>query len=206
MNHYVGCRRRAESPNGGVPKSSLTLKQRPNLRPPFIRGGIQVRVPIQGSTWRAATTVAQPGPRASLPKGVVRDEDPMAELTPREVEVLRLVAAGKANKQIAVELVISERGQQRVNRRSGNRRKWRCAAEAGNRPIAGKASIARERPQALVRARTPVAVPPKPLCGAGFSTFSISVRPAVRQWVGVGGGYPHCMGCGALAMAEKRHS
>jgi DNA-binding NarL/FixJ family response regulator len=31
------------------------------------------------------------------------------ELTPREVEVLRLVAAGKANKQIAAELSISER-------------------------------------------------------------------------------------------------
>jgi DNA-binding NarL/FixJ family response regulator len=36
-------------------------------------------------------------------------EDPAAELTDREREILRLVAAGKANKQIAAELVISER-------------------------------------------------------------------------------------------------
>jgi DNA-binding NarL/FixJ family response regulator len=32
-----------------------------------------------------------------------------AELTPRELEVLRLVGAGKANKEIAAELRISER-------------------------------------------------------------------------------------------------
>jgi DNA-binding NarL/FixJ family response regulator len=36
-------------------------------------------------------------------------EDPAAELTDREREILRMVAAGKANKQIAAELVISER-------------------------------------------------------------------------------------------------
>jgi DNA-binding NarL/FixJ family response regulator len=41
--------------------------------------------------------------RASKP------EDPGAELTGREREILRMVAAGKANKQIAAELVISER-------------------------------------------------------------------------------------------------
>jgi DNA-binding NarL/FixJ family response regulator len=37
------------------------------------------------------------------------DEDPAAQLTDREREILRMVAAGKANKQIAAELVISER-------------------------------------------------------------------------------------------------
>jgi DNA-binding NarL/FixJ family response regulator len=36
-------------------------------------------------------------------------DDPAAELTDREREILRMVAAGKANKQIATELVISER-------------------------------------------------------------------------------------------------
>jgi DNA-binding NarL/FixJ family response regulator len=38
-----------------------------------------------------------------------RDDDAASELTSREVDVLRLVAAGKPNKQIAVELSISER-------------------------------------------------------------------------------------------------
>lgn len=35
--------------------------------------------------------------------------DPLADLTEREREILRMVAAGKPNKQIAAELVISER-------------------------------------------------------------------------------------------------
>ncbi len=38
-----------------------------------------------------------------------KQEDPGTELTSREREILRMVAAGKANKQIAAELVISER-------------------------------------------------------------------------------------------------
>jgi DNA-binding NarL/FixJ family response regulator len=38
-----------------------------------------------------------------------RDEDPISELTSRERDVLRLVAAGEPNKRIATELEISER-------------------------------------------------------------------------------------------------
>jgi len=37
------------------------------------------------------------------------DSDPLSELTPRELDVLRLVASGEPNKQIATELAISER-------------------------------------------------------------------------------------------------
>jgi DNA-binding NarL/FixJ family response regulator len=44
---------------------------------------------------------------ASMPNSTA--EDPAAELTAREREILQMVAAGKANKQIAAELVISER-------------------------------------------------------------------------------------------------
>jgi DNA-binding NarL/FixJ family response regulator len=40
---------------------------------------------------------------------VARDDDPISELTSRELDVLRLVAAGQPNKQIAAELDISER-------------------------------------------------------------------------------------------------
>jgi DNA-binding NarL/FixJ family response regulator len=35
--------------------------------------------------------------------------DPAAKLTPRELEILRLVGEGKANKEIATELSINER-------------------------------------------------------------------------------------------------
>ena len=38
-----------------------------------------------------------------------REENPISELTPREVDVLRLVATGQPNKKIATELAISER-------------------------------------------------------------------------------------------------
>jgi DNA-binding NarL/FixJ family response regulator len=44
----------------------------------------------------------------TAPSGA-REQDLAARLTERELEILRLVAVGKANKEIAVELVISER-------------------------------------------------------------------------------------------------
>jgi DNA-binding NarL/FixJ family response regulator len=46
--------------------------------------------------------------RLTASLGTARRQDPAVELTSRELEVLRLVGAGKANKQIAAELVISE--------------------------------------------------------------------------------------------------
>lgn len=47
--------------------------------------------------------------RLTLSLGAARRRKPEAELTTREVEVLRLLGAGKANKEIAAELSISER-------------------------------------------------------------------------------------------------
>jgi DNA-binding NarL/FixJ family response regulator len=38
-----------------------------------------------------------------------RADDPLAELTPREREVLRLMAEGRSNQAIADELVVTER-------------------------------------------------------------------------------------------------
>ena len=47
--------------------------------------------------------------RLTLSLRTARRDEPKAELTTRELEVLRLVGAGKANKEIAAELSISER-------------------------------------------------------------------------------------------------
>jgi DNA-binding NarL/FixJ family response regulator len=45
----------------------------------------------------------------AITRSLIRQPDPLLDLTSREIDVLRLVAAGKANKQIALELSISER-------------------------------------------------------------------------------------------------
>jgi DNA-binding NarL/FixJ family response regulator len=47
--------------------------------------------------------------RLTLSLGAARRKKPKAELTARELEVLRLLGAGKANKEIAAQLSISER-------------------------------------------------------------------------------------------------
>ena len=61
----------------------------------------------------AATVVAQLGPSgrptAGAPTVTTRGTPPNTSLTPREREVLRLVAAGRSNKEIARTLTITER-------------------------------------------------------------------------------------------------
>jgi ATP/maltotriose-dependent transcriptional regulator MalT len=66
-------------------------------------GALELRAALEtferlGATADAVAIVTSLGASPQLPRG----------LTPREVEVLRLVAAGKTNRDIAVELVISE--------------------------------------------------------------------------------------------------
>jgi DNA-binding NarL/FixJ family response regulator len=52
---------------------------------------------------RLLRTLSEPGP------GIHRGSDPGADLTPREHEVLELIAAGRSNKRIAIELGIAEK-------------------------------------------------------------------------------------------------
>ena len=65
--------------------------------PPCLRGAV-------GELARRRRVVADPSREGSLPGALAR-----AGLTRREVEVLRLLLAGKSNRQIAAELVISEK-------------------------------------------------------------------------------------------------
>jgi pimeloyl-ACP methyl ester carboxylesterase/DNA-binding CsgD family transcriptional regulator len=57
----------------------------------------------------APETVRRSDPVGATSAGVIRD----ANLSQRQLEVLRLIAAGKANREIAAELVLSERTVQR---------------------------------------------------------------------------------------------
>jgi DNA-binding NarL/FixJ family response regulator len=64
-----------------------------------VRAAHRGELQLEPTVARRLMSSLRPGPR----------DDLMVELTSRELEVLRLVGAGKANKEIAVELGISER-------------------------------------------------------------------------------------------------
>ena len=68
--------------------------------------GAPLRVAIDGLAARARLSVG--GSPSEVLKPVVPDDATAYDLTAREVEVLRLVAAGRTNRQIGEQLFISE--------------------------------------------------------------------------------------------------
>jgi DNA-binding NarL/FixJ family response regulator len=64
-----------------------------------IRAAHRGELPLDPAIARGLTSSLRPGSR----------DGPDVELTPRELEILRLLGAGKSNKEIAAELQISER-------------------------------------------------------------------------------------------------
>jgi DNA-binding NarL/FixJ family response regulator len=76
-----------------------------------------------------------------------RDDDRISELTSRELDVLRLVAAGKPNKQIAAELAISERTARTHVSRILRKLRLSSRTQAALRAVkAGLVEVERERP------------------------------------------------------------
>ena len=74
---------------------------------------VTVQIALDGATLRPLATATVPPPalhrRGRLDVAGVRAVDVGAVLTPREAEVLRLLAQGRTNRQVGAELYISEK-------------------------------------------------------------------------------------------------
>ena len=71
---------------------------------------VDVRMPPSNTDDGSAIVARRSIPRCvSQLVGRRRDENPLLELTPREREVLELMAEGRSNQAIAKELVVTER-------------------------------------------------------------------------------------------------